>query len=158
MGRRKNSQGQRPPEHLPAWERVLRHHDWKTITGKEAEKDFLLLVWRESSDRNLFFMIPRDRIPADWGWDLHAIDGLYMDLETEDGQGDDLTRLLGLIYCSVNTVAKLKTIQYRGDAWPVSAITGMWGKYLVPGDQLDRSRIGLVVCTGTVAPPDNEES
>jgi len=137
---------------------MLRREDWKNITGKSPEKDHLLLVWRESEDRNLFFMIPCDRIPEEWAWQLLELKDLYLDLETEEGNDDDLTRLLGLVYCAVNTVPKLSSIEYKGKDWPISAITGMWGKYLVSSTQLDKERVGLVVCTGSTAPPELDES
>lgn len=133
--------------------RTVRPADWKNITGKGPEKDHLLLVWREAEDRNRLFLIPRERIPDAWAWDLHELHDLYMDLEAEEGNDDDVTRLLGLIYCAINTVPKLSSITYRDISWPISAITGMWGKYLVSAEGLDKSRVGLVICAGASAPP-----
>jgi hypothetical protein len=150
---RKPSRRKGTPEELEPWLRTIRPADWKNITGKGPERDHLLLVWREAEDRNLMFLVPRERIPDAWGPDLHQIDDLYLDLENEEGNDDDVTRLLGLIYCAINTVAKLNSITYREVSWPISAITGMWGKYLISGEDLDRSRVGLVICAGSVAPP-----
>ena len=151
---RRRSRRKGTPEELDPWLRTIRPADWKNLTGKGPEKDHLLLVWREAEDRNLMFLVPRERIPDAWAWDLHEINDLYLDLENEEGNDDDVTRLLGLIYCAINTISKLgSSITYRKISWPISAITGMWGKFLIAGDALDKSQVGLVICAGSAAPP-----
>lgn len=144
-------------EDLPPWKRTIRKDHWARITGKGPERDHLLLVWREGEDRNRFFLVPCGRIPDAWAEDLPELEDLYLDLEAEDGNDDQVTRLLGLVYCAVSAVPRLDGITYRGVSWPIPGIIGMWGKYLISPDDVDPEQVGMVICAGVVAPPEMEE-
>ena len=136
------------------WRQGLRAREWTRITGKETERDCLFIVWREGDERNLLFMVPANAIPYLWGRDLPELNDLYLDLEHEDGMQDDLTRLLGLVCVAVGATSQVGKLSYRGVAWPLRALNSMWVKYLVSTDQVDDARVGLVLCTGTKAPPE----
>lgn len=156
MSRRRNRRSSLAD--LPPWKRTVRKEQWASITGKDPEKDHLLLVWREGDNRNRFFLVPCGRIPEAWGEDLPDLEDLYLDLEAEDGNDDELTRLLGLIYCAVNAVPRLDSITYKDTEWPIPGIMGMWGKYMVASDDVDPEKVGLVICAGAVAPPELDEA
>lgn len=149
MARKRRRASDRPP-----WEQMAGAVPWGEITGAGPTQDHLLLVWRDRVDRNRTFMVPRQRVPEAWLPDIGALDGMYLDLEAEDGNRDDLARLLALVYCAVNTVTRLNTIWYGGIAWPVGAVTGRWAMCHVPPGRVVKSRVGLVVCAGAAAPPE----
>lgn len=85
---------------------------------------------------------------------MRNLEDRYLEEEKERGTSHSLVRLLGLIFLSLRTTTTLGSLRFAGRDWPVSAIMGMWSRYLVAPTRIDKARVGLVICT-RVRPPED---